>query len=198
MANPLFYTEVKKIGDGTVYQVVDVQAYDTQFAKPVENIVNFSDEVSIELKKNLVAGNEVSIPVADALGDATLDDFTVTEPDDLNKYKAQKKAAIQNIFTFNLASLGGLTFFRVLRSFSVLASNGYFITDENREEKYLEIINTGDQDLISALEEYLDAYDATSPVVSMYNDLKQAFIDIDAATDEAGVDAAIHMFETAS
>jgi len=198
MANPLFYTEVKKIGDGTVYQIVDVQAYDTQFAKPVENIVNFSDEVSIELKKNLVAGNEITIPVTDAAGDATLDAFTITEPDDLDKYKAQKKAAIQNIFTFNLASLGGLTFFRVLRSFSILASSGFFITDENREEKYLEIINTGDEDLINALEEYLDAYDATSPIVSMYTDLKQALLDIDAATNEAEVDTAIHMFETAS
>ena len=62
----------------------------------------------------------------------------------------------------------------------------------------MEIINTGDQDLIASLEEYLDAYDSVSPISAMYSTLKQAKLDIDAATDEAGVDAAVHMFDTAT
>ena len=83
-------------------------------------------------------------------------------------------------------------------SFSVLAAAGHFINADNREEKYLEIINTGDTDLISALEEYLDAYDAITPILSMWNDVKQFETDLEAATTEEEVDAAAHMFDTAS
>jgi predicted transcriptional regulator len=43
-----------------------------------------------------------------------------------------------------------------------LASKGFFITDENREEKYLEILETGDDKLIDALEEFLILKDELS------------------------------------
>ena len=144
------------------------------------------------------AGNEITIPVADADGDNTIDDFTITTPDDLDKYKNAKRHTVQSIFSFNAASMGGLTLFRAMVSFSVLAAAGHFINADNREEKYLEIINTGDTDLISALEEYLDAYDAITPILSMWNDVKQFETDLEAATTEEEVDAAAHMFDTAS
>jgi len=41
-----------------------------------------------------------------------------------------------------------------------LADAGYFITDENREEKYLDIVNTGEATLISLLESYLEIRDS--------------------------------------
>ena len=201
MANRLFMVELKKIGDGTTYEVVDVQLKDVQFAKSVEFYLTTGDDLALLLKKNLIDGNTITIPVAtvDAdTGDLTIDDFTVDVPSDLQAYKNKKKQRISTIFSFYLASTGGLTFFQAMASFSILASHGYFITEENREEKYLEIINTGDQDLIAALEEYLDAYDSVSPISAMYSTLKQAKLDIDAATDEAGVDAAVHMFDTAT
>ena len=199
MANPLFYTEVKKIEGGATYKIADVQNSDVLYSKPVDESLYFGDDISIELKKHLVAGNTVTIPVQTVTdkgaGSVVLEDFTIVEETDLTLYKNKKKNKLSNIFTYYLASTGGLTFFSALTSFSILASKGYFITDENREEKYLEIINTGDETLIAALEEYLDAYDNISPVASMYKSLKQAGIDIDAATNEAEVDEAGALFD---
>lgn len=45
-----------------------------------------------------------------------------------------------------------------------LADAGYFITDENREEKYIEIIETEDEQLIDMLETYLESKDEISKI----------------------------------
>jgi len=42
---------------------------------------------------------------------------------------------------------------------NILAANGYYITEQNREEKYLEILNSGDGVLIAYLESYLEILD---------------------------------------
>jgi hypothetical protein len=39
------------------------------------------------------------------------------------------------------------------------ASKGIFITSENREEKYIEMIESGEEDLINSLEEYINLLD---------------------------------------
>lgn len=41
----------------------------------------------------------------------------------------------------------------------ILMSRGFFISDENREEKYLEIVSTEDDNLIEIFLKYLDAHD---------------------------------------
>ena len=46
-----------------------------------------------------------------------------------------------------------------------LNSKGYFITEENREEQYLAILETGNEELIDLLEEFLIAKDLISPLI---------------------------------
>lgn len=199
MAEALFYTEMVKIDGGTTYKVKDVQSQHIAFAKPVENIFTLGNDLSITLKQNLMVGNEVTIPVADVeskgLGALVIDDFTVVEPDDLDKYKAAKRNKVYGIFSHFMATASGLRLFEYFMSFSVLASKGYFITEENREEKYLEIINTGDQDLIAALETFLDNFDFISPISTTYKELKEFETALPNAQTEEEVDALVQPFE---
>lgn len=54
------------------------------------------------------------------------------------------------------------------------ASKGFYITDENREDEYIKIIETGDMNLIEQLEEYIAYMDRLKPlrdVVDEYNHL---------------------------
>lgn len=55
-----------------------------------------------------------------------------------------------DLLTFTL--LDFVTFMQLNNSF---ASKGIFITEKNREEKYIEIIETGDEKLIEDLEKYI-------------------------------------------
>lgn len=68
-----------------------------------------------------------------------------------------------------------------------LIDAGYVITDENREAKYLEIINTGDQDLIDALETYLDARDRIAVHVHWYDSFQTYKTAVNDSVDESEV-----------
>lgn len=52
---------------------------------------------------------------------------------------------------------------------NILASRGYFITDENREEKYLEVVSSDDNELLELLRKYLEAYDCITGDLNIYN-----------------------------
>lgn len=199
MSEPIFYTEMVKIDSGTTYKVVDIQSKDIAFAKPVENIFTLANDLSVELKGHLMAGNTPTIPVATygekGAGGITIEDFVIDEPDELAKYKQQMKNRVFGIFSHLMASVSGLRLFKFFMSYSLLASNGYFITQENREEKYLEIINTGNEILIENLETYLDSFDFISPISTTYTEVKQFEIDIEAAITTEEIDELIAPFE---
>lgn len=55
----------------------------------------------------------------------------------------------------------------------MLNARGYFITDENRDEKYIEIIDSSDEALIDIFLKYIDAYD----FLSMENTIMEIFSD---------------------
>ena len=59
---------------------------------------------------------------------------------------------------------------------------GYIITEENREEKYLAMLNTGDEALISKLEEYLNLRDEVQYVSNDYHNYKIAKVGINEAS----------------
>jgi len=191
MSNPLFYTEVKTINNDE-YQIINVQSNETLFAKPIEKYFYFNDEISIYLKKILTDGNIITIYKSklteEKIGYVDFKDFSVKIENDLEQYKNKAKCKLNNIFTYYLASIGGLTFFKLIQSFSILAANEYYITNDNREQKYLEIVNTGDKLLILALEDYLDAHDMINPTSSMYISLKQCEMKLKKAKTKKEID----------
>ena len=54
-----------------------------------------------------------------------------------------------------------------------LEAKGFFITDENREEKYLEVINSGDTETLEKLSEYLDSLDDFNAIDAVYMKYKE-------------------------
>lgn len=86
-------------------------------------------------------------------------DIIETVPDDID---AAKQAAIikaRSLITPEISKQSGFVLYDFMMKNNVLASKGYFITDENREEKYIDIIETGDMDLIMVLESFLESKD---------------------------------------
>ena len=201
MAPPLFFTEVEIMPDGTTYQVIDIQNVDAQFALPIERSLTLNDNLSFALKRGLNNGLIITIPIATVTskgeGNLVPGDFTVEQLSTLDRYKKRKLHKVRSIFTLYLTRMGSLSFFNLLNAFAGLADQGHFITDANREVKYLEIIATNDPNLISLLEDYLEAYDLIRPIASMWTDLKTFEADLAVATNKAEVDDAAHMFDTA-
>ena len=65
-----------------------------------------------------------------------------------------------------------------------LIQKGYVITEDNREEKYLQIINDNDQEDIDLLTRFLEALDRISPHMFFYKQYSKASKEIDEASDE--------------
>jgi len=57
-----------------------------------------------------------------------------------------------------------------------LIDRGYVFTNDNREQKYLEIVNTGDQDLIDALDIYLTIRDRLDEHHTMYKQYRDFWL----------------------
>lgn len=84
---------------------------------------------------------------------------TASEQDPLQSTKEASIIKARMLVTPELGKTAGLVLYSFIVLNNDLSSRGYFITDKNREEQYLAILETGDQDLIEKLEQYLNYRD---------------------------------------
>ena len=99
----------------------------------------------------------------------------VTEKKDEFVIKKEEAAKVLNDYYQRVMnSVALFEMYNVMLINNELGANGYFITSTNREEVYIDIINSGDEKLITLLQEYLEAKDKIDPMMTYYNKLKEA------------------------
>ncbi len=89
---------------------------------------------------------------------------------DIKKISAQR--LIEKHYRMVMNSVALFEMYNVMMINNELGAQGYFITSDNREEKYIDIINSGDEKLITLLQEYLEARDKIDPMKKYYDTLK--------------------------
>lgn len=128
-----------------------------------EQLLKLSYMAHQQIQAAILAGKTVHIPKASLRSVEVLPgDFNIVDPADDNELEASKNASIVKIrmlITPVLTKISGLTLYGFMVLNNDLANAGYFITNSNREEKYLEILETGDEKLIAKLEDYLNYKD---------------------------------------
>jgi hypothetical protein len=65
------------------------------------------------------------------------------------------KTKVRGILGDDLLTFALLDFVTFMQLNNAFAAKGIFITEKNKEEKYIEIIETGDENLIQDLEQYI-------------------------------------------
>jgi predicted transcriptional regulator len=88
-------------------------------------------------------------------------DISVNEPD---KYMIMLKA--KDYLVSRAKPIDVLTYIEYIDINNDLLDKGFVITDENRQDKYIEILETGDEFLIDKLEVYLAIKDELTVVKS--------------------------------
>lgn len=76
-------------------------------------------------------------------------------------------------------------------------SKGIFITDDNREESYIKIIEMGDESLIEKLENYLNMKDSINLIQKKQEEFKKIIIDLqelEDKNDEQSVNAIVEEY----
>ena len=128
---------------------------------------------SVRIKKTLVA-NEVMPWEVEVV------DLSKTDP--INDLRDASITKVRMLVTPEITKIAGLTLYGFIVLNNDLASAGYFITNDNREEKYLEILETGDEKLIAKLEDYLNYKDEIEMSAQLERKFTAFRADIRAAT----------------
>ena len=83
-------------------------------------------------------------------------DLIIGDKNDLNIAKDAAISEIQNIYNNRIGAGSNFIFyeFQLLNNILILA--GYTLTNDNKEDRYLDILNKGDSTLIDALQKYLE------------------------------------------
>lgn len=129
-----------------------------------KHYVKISDSTYKRLKPDVFQGNIVLLKFEDfpEKDDSLVSykSFEIYRSGDLQFEKLRLINKIQQK-NFNADSnvVTQLDLFEFMVGFANLANEGYFITNDNREEKYLEILSTNNENLLTKLEKYLDAKD---------------------------------------
>lgn len=148
---------------GDAWVVDTVTKSDLIRTYPGQNFLNLSSRTAELIKEEMINGKRVLIPKT-VRGEVNQADFIVEEVDELEFAKNVAITEISNIVNDKFNTLSMLEFFNFITINNIFIEKGIVITEENREEKYLEVINTEDQNLIENLEKYLEAKDHISSV----------------------------------
>lgn len=119
--------------------------------------------------KNLIdSGSTITYPAsADPL---TQDDLVIENVTPLRSSKIRAFSNISHQVNQRLLQNGAVMYiFKFIVNDNILKNAGYIITDDNREQVYLDIINTENDNLISTLEEYLDIRDKLNENLWFFN-----------------------------
>ncbi|MEG1313801.1 MAG: hypothetical protein RSD40_05755, partial [Bacilli bacterium] len=91
-----------------------------------------------------------------------------TDENDITSLRGATIKRVRMLVNPELASVSGLTYYGFMCLNNELADKGFFITEENREAKYLAILETGDEKMIEKLEQYLNYRDEISRVSALH------------------------------
>lgn len=209
------------IDRGDTYEVISINNNELPFSGIKDGTLEvFSWEVFETVARKLNEGKKVYIPKL-FNKQVTIDDIVV-EDDTTSSLESLKNIYIIKIrdIAHNRLSLNKLDLFTFLEYIDLsnyFASLGFYITPENREEKYLEIINyasnltvpddpnTPDVDetdtsasdvIIEKLEKYLSALDMIENLKIMYYSINDYISRINNALTEEEVESIYSEFRT--
>jgi len=156
---------VDDVGDKLAVKYVDT--YQNSLARNDGYYIKISNVAADVIREALANSNRVWLP-KNVDGELGVADVVISETDGLEKDKMVAIASIYGKVDYQLFHISAFDHFNYLNMFSKLASKGIFITDENKEEKYIEIIEKGDEAFITLLEDYLEAKDKLEAITYVY------------------------------
>ena len=171
---------------GTHWQVVNVvkNTFET-FADKQEKVIKLSFVSHQLIKQAILDGKKVNINKTLLANEVLPGEFQIVDLKETSPIEDARNASlvkIRMLITPELSKITGLTMYGFIVLNNDLSNAGYFITNDNREEKYLEILETGDEKLIAKLEDYLNYKDEIESAAHLERRFSTFRSDVRAAT----------------
>ena len=156
---------------GSYWHVVNVDKNTAQsFVDLDEKRIRLSFSAYTLISQALHDGKQIRINKTLQSDEVTPFEFKIIDTDVENVLADAQSAAlvkIRMLVTPQIAQIAGLTMYGFIVLNNDLIDAGYAFTNNNREEKYLEIIETGNEALITKLEDYLKYRDEIEKVAAL-------------------------------
>jgi hypothetical protein len=173
---------------GSYWQVTNVTKSSLDaLANRNEKILKLTYMAYQRIVEALADKKVVHIPKSIRSDEVAPGEVQIMDPSDVDPLKSHRDAVITKarmLVTPELAKISGFA----LYGFTVLNNDminaGFAITNDNREEKYLEILETGDEGLIAKLEDYLNYKDELERVAQLERKFAAFQRDVNHANDE--------------
>lgn len=178
---------------GSHWKVTNVtkNTLDNQATKD-ERVLKLSYVSYKQIQEALIEGKAVHVQKSLRTDEVLPGEFEVIDLETSDPLSEARDAAIikvRMLVTPELSKISGFAMYGFIVLNNDLAANGYFITNENREEKYLEILETGDEQLIAKLEDYLNYKDEIEAVAQLERKFSAFTAEIKTAADVEEVKA---------
>jgi len=178
----IFTAQLSELGE--VYQVTNVFLSEAKYVLPNAKFIDLPSDVALKLKNALNMGKSVSIEkkLIDSpfSKDIPIRHFVIEEPKILEQMKSAVRAKVNSrisAYTSLLTAFDMLEFWLITGKLNAM---GYpVLNEDNKEQTFLDIINTGNEDLITDLERFLEVKDIFDSMMKKYRGLKQYFREID-------------------
>lgn len=99
------------------------------------------------------------------------------------------KTKVRGILGDDLVVLTLVDFISFMQLNNLFAEKGFFITEKNKEEKYIEIIESGDEKLIENLEQYITLLDNIKVIQNKKNEYSKIIEDLKFLNDYEDVES---------
>lgn len=152
-----------------------------------------------KISEALLEGKVVQIPKTLQTDEVLPHELQIIDAAELDPLKNKRSACIAKVrmlITPELTKVSGLALYGFMVLNNDMINAGYAITADNREEKYLEILETGDEDLIGKLEDYLNYKDEIERVAQLERTFSKFQRTINNATEEEIQDLENEFLET--
>ena len=162
---------------GAYWQVTNVTKNTLDgLANREERMLKLSYVSYQKIKEALLAEHIVRIPKTLTTDEVLPHELEIIDSSEDNSIKSQRNAAIVKVrmlVTPELAKISGFALYGFMVLNNDMVNAGFAITNDNREEKYLEILETGNEDLITKLEDYLNYKDEIERVCQLERNFSQ-------------------------
>ena len=190
------YDVAAVIDCGKYYEVEYLSTNMTSDFEKNSNFVGLNNIAAIKIAEALEDNKSVRIIKGYQNKDVMNSDVIVVQnnSDELASYKMILIQKARQRITHHQANVSGIQMYEFIMINNYLSDKGYFIHDDNREEQYLAILETGNEDLIDKLEIYLLAKDDIARASSLEKLYTKLYNDMNAASSTELADEVFSAF----
>jgi hypothetical protein len=184
--NKFVITEISEFGglDLEIFSLWASIDNNTKFHyKALLNLYNhvYINESSV-LNQKITTGSFIFDP--NDLRNIKAPETEVHEPSDLELKKIEFLNKLDKDFSMNINKTNFLKYIHYINLFNYFASIGIFITKENKEDRYIEILELDDETAIEKLELYLNLQDEIDEFLNLNTNLINLKEEIEYADEE--------------